>query len=291
MSYPSVSIIFPNYNGGKVPLNCIRSIYSLNYPQKKLEIIVVDNHSTDGSDVQIRLKYPRVKLLKQNINLGFSRAINLGIKSSTGDCVFVTNDDLLFSKNSLTILVEYLRDHPGIGALGGKIYSQKFKNRISSAGFMMNRITGDVYSAPCPDTIKQPDWIQGCAMLIPKKIFEKSGFLDENYEYFFEDFDLCLRIKRSGYKIFYIPDAVFWHGGSVTANKNLSEKYYHWYKSKIRFILINMPVLNILSIMLIQIMVIFGHAVIFRNDKFVAFLKGLLWNIGHLRQTLKFRPA
>ena len=122
MNYPKVSIIFPNFNGGNEPLECLASIQKLNYLKEKIETIVIDNGSSDGSDIEIKKRFPKVKLIKNKSNLGFAKAINKGINKATGNFIFVTNDDLVFEKNSLKKLIEYARLHDEIGVIGGKIF-------------------------------------------------------------------------------------------------------------------------------------------------------------------------
>src|SRR4030042_4827442 len=103
MNYPMISIIFPNYNGGQNPLECLSSIEKLNYPKSKLETIIVDNHSTDESITKIKKQYLWVKIIELKKNLGFAGGINKGIKKANGTYLFITNDDILFEKNSLKI--------------------------------------------------------------------------------------------------------------------------------------------------------------------------------------------
>lgn len=289
--YPTVSITFPVFNGGREPLECLASVYALDYPREKIEVIVIDNNSTDGSDDLIELKFPRVKLFKMKENLGFAKGVNLGIKKSTGEYIFIGNDDLVFEKDSLKRMIEYMLDHPLVGVLGGKIYLKDRPQIVCSSGYMMNKWTGNVFRATPDRKIQEPDWIQGCAMLIPRDVLKKTGLLDEDYSLaYFEDFDLCLRVKNEGYSVTYIPTAHFRHGQSTTVNKNLSFKYYQWYKNKIRFILKNMPFLNIVSILLLQCFFVSPYrALVLRDGRFIPFLKGFFWNTTHLSQTLAHR--
>jgi hypothetical protein len=289
-SYPKVSIIFPNHNGGKEPLECLSSIRDLDYPKSKIEVIVIDNNSSDGSDLNIKEKFPEVLLIKNSKNVFFAKAVNQGILKATGEYIFIGNDDLIFEKDSLKNLIGYSLKNPNVGVLGGKIFYKSHPKKICSAGYMMNKWTGNVYVALSPNKIKEPDWIQGCAMLIPKKVFKKTGLFDSNYTHLFEDYDLCLRAKKAGYKIVYIPFAQFWHGESLTWDKNATDKYYNWYKSKFRFILKNLHLINVLSILLIQVFVISPYrAIILRDRRFIPFLKGVLWNLKNLQQTLSER--
>src|SRR3989338_8497856 len=139
ITYPKVSIIFPNYNGGSEPLECIKSIKNLSYLKDKIEIIVIENKE----------------------NAGFAKAINQGIKGSSGDYIFITNDDIVFEKNSLRNMIEYMEKNPTVGITGGKIFLKSSPKKIISCGFMMNRWNGNIFRAPYPDKIKEPDWVQG----------------------------------------------------------------------------------------------------------------------------------
>lgn len=287
---PKVSIVFPNYNGGNQPLDCLKSIQKLNYPWEKLEIIVIDNGSTDGSDQIIRQKFPQVKLIKNHSNLGFAKAINQGIKIAKGELIFITNDDIIFEKNSLKNSVDYLQNHKDVGIVGGKIYYKDHPNKVCSSGFVMNKWTGDVHPDPNPNKLKEPDWVQGCAILISKKLLSKIDNLDPNYFLSFDDYDLCQRVRNAGYKVIYYPEAIFWHGESLTVDKNKPFKHYHWYKSKIYFILKHLPVTNIISILAIQLFLITPYrALILRDGRFIPFLIGLVWNIKFLKKTLSAR--
>lgn len=287
---PTVSIIFPNFNGGQQPLDCIYSIKKLDYPQQKLEIIVVDNNSQDGSREKIRKLFKKVKIIENKTNLGFAKAINQGAEIAKGDYIFITNDDIIFEKNSLQKSVDYLLKTKDAGLVGGKIYYKNKPKKICSNGFIMNKWTGNVHTAPYPNQINQPDWVQGCAILISKKLFNEVGKLDPNFFLSFDDYDLCQRLKNRSFKVFYYPEAIFWHGESITTDKNKPFKYYHWYKSKFYFIFKHLPPINIISIVLIQLTLITPYrALVLRDGRFIPFIKGFFWNLKNFNNTLNSR--
>lgn len=289
MKYPKVSIIFPNFNGGNEPIECLTSIKKLEHPPDNVEVIIIDNNSTDGSDIEIKKLFPSVKLIKNKQNVGFARAINQGIKASSGQLILITNDDVVFEKNSLKLSAEYLAHHPDVGIIGGKIYYKNNPKKICSSGFYMNKWTGNIYTSNHPNELKEPDWVQGCAILIRKKTLETVGGLDPNYFLSFDDYDLCLRVKRLGKKVVYLPKVIVHHGESKTVNRDKPLKFYHWYRSKYRFLIKNMPVTNIVSILSFQILIATPYRAIKRDGRFIPFLKGIIWNIKNLRQTLKVR--
>ena len=290
MKYPKISIVFPNHNGGNEPLECLASIQKLNYPKGKIETIIVDNDSRDGSPLRIKESFPSVKLIKNRANFGFAKAVNQGIAIANGEFIFITNDDIVFEKESLKKSVKYLVSHDNVGIVGGKIYYKDAPEKICSSGYMMNKWTGNIHPAPNPNKLKEPDWVQGCAIIISKKVLSKIGNLDPQYFLSFDDYDLCLRTKKFGLKVIYLPTAVFWHGESLTVDRNKPFKYYHWYKSKIRFVIKHMPILNALSILVFQLLIATPYrALVLRDGRFIPFLKGFAWNLINLRSTLKTR--
>src|SRR3989344_3969042 len=290
MTLPKVTIIFPNHNGGRQPIDCLKSIQKLNYPKDKLAVIIVDNNSQDGSDLKIRKKFKSVKLIKNHQNVGFAQAVNQGIKIAKGELIFITNDDIVFEKNSLRYAVEYLISHKDVGIVGGKIYYKDRPKKVCSSGFVMNKWTGDVHPSPNPNKLKEPDWVQGCAILIPKKLLSKIGNMDPDYFLSFDDYDLAQRVRNAAFKVVYYPKAVFWHGESLTVDKNKPFKYYHWYKSKIYFVIKHLPIVNIASIIALQLFIFTPtRAIILRDGRFIPFIKGLWWNIKNLSKNLDAR--
>mgnify|MGYP001592549509 FL=1 len=129
-SLPKVSIIFPNYNGGRLSLDCLQSIKKLNYPKERIETVVVDNGSTDGSDIKIKSKFPNVKLVKNKQNLGFAKAINIGGKIAKGSFFLITNNDVIIDKDCVKNLITFLQKPPSIGIIGPAIYDLKNPQKI-----------------------------------------------------------------------------------------------------------------------------------------------------------------
>lgn len=290
--YPKITLTFPTYNGGDEALDFLDSATKLNYPKDKLEIIVVDNASTDNTIEKIKSYADRltIKIIKNESNKGFSKTVNQAIKASNGKYILITNDDIVLGKNSIKTLIEYQLVNPNIGILGGKIYSKDKPKKVISSGYLMNKWNGRVFINPNYNKQVEPDWVQGCALLIPKKVLDEVGLLDSGYSHFFEDYDLAIRSKNAGYKVVYIPKALFWHRESTTANRDKPKKYYHWYRNKFRFILKNLRLPNIVSIFLIQTLLVTPYrALILRDGRFIPFLRGFSWNIVNLSKTLAAR--
>lgn len=288
--FPKISIIFPNFNGGKEPLECLKSVTKTDYPKSKLEIMVIDNASSDGSNRKIKKSFPEVSLLQQTENLGFAKAVNLGIKKSTGEFLLITNDDILIDRNGIKKLVNYAQNHPETGCLTGKIFSKQHPDNLAVGGCKFNYISGNINLFYKPDITHEPDWAAGCAMFIPRQVLNLTGLFDTAFPHFFEDFDLCLRIRKSGYKIIYLPDVIFWHGQSTTGNRNKPDKYYKWYQSKIRFMLKNLHWLNFILMMTLQLFLVIPYrTLVLKDGRLIPFLRAVWWNLYNLPESLSAR--
>lgn len=257
MTLPGISIIFPVFNSDPHnSLACLKSISKLNYSKRLLEIIIIDNGSTNLTPKLIAKSFPQVKLIKNNSNLGFSAAVNQGIVLSSKPLVFITNDDVIFEKDSLTNLVKFLISHPKVKIAGGKIMSSQNPTALISCGHRINPWTGLIYPSYKRDEVSYPDWIHGCALLTYKSHLAKLGNLDTSYYMYFEDVQLCFSTRKLGYLVAYYPYAMFWHSESYTLNKNLYLKLYHWYKSKLIFIFKNFNFYQRLSIIFFQTLIV-----------------------------------
>ena len=222
----SISIIFPILNGWRDTKNCLKSIAKLNYPKNKIEVIIINNASTDGSHakiiefakkhsyqfvgetkttskkkvmgispIRINSRKPTLILIKNRINLGFAKAINQGILKANSDYLLITNNDVIFSKDYLKILTKHLKQNKKVGIIGGKIYYKNSQDKISFCGAKFSFYSGLLSLGKTPDRISKTDWLPGCNMLIKKEVINKVGKFDDKYPFYFEDFDFCLNTR------------------------------------------------------------------------------------------------
>jgi hypothetical protein len=290
--FPKVSIIFPNLNGGIQPIECLSSIQKLTYPKGKTEVIVVDNGSTDGSCEEIAKKFPNVILIKLKADIGFAASINLGIRNSNGSYIFVGNDDIIFEKKSIAEMVFCLQKNKNIAVLGGKVFYKDKSNVLTDSASDFNFYSGSIKPSNLRSNRPRILWLQSCAVMVPKAVFKKIGLFDKDfYPIYFDDFDFCLRATRAGYKLYYCPEAVFWHGYGKTTKKSSSFNFFYWwYKNKIRFILKNANLLQILSSISVQLLLIpFSFLKMKDFDRGRAILKAFWWNIKNLSPTISSR--
>ena len=239
-----VSIIISNYNGKEHLRECLSSLMRLKYPN--YEVIVVDAGSTDGSGQMAERDFPNVILLKKG-RIGIGEAINWGILRSRGEfIVFDLNNDDVVDENWLDPLVETLNSSQEIGIVCGKRYRHGTNKILDCAGGKINFLTGDTpvlgqgrKNSREYDTLKEVDYVP--VIMTRREIINKIGLCDPEYFIYFEDTDFCIRAKRVGYKVIYVPSAIFWHKGSMTVGKFSYNNYYYLRRNQIRFVIKNFP--------------------------------------------------
>jgi GT2 family glycosyltransferase len=227
-----VSIILVNYNGADVVLDCLRSLlkYLHTIPY---EIIVVDNASTDGSAALISEHFPTIQVLKQKDNQGFGTGNNVGAKQAKGEFLFFLNTDTLLTSDVLPPLVMLMKEHPEIGVIGTKLLNAdgslqlSIASEISIAGEYQTLKQLKQYTVPQQQkTIEQKfaqtqvvDIVIGAAFFIRRALFEALKGFDEAFFMYFEESDLCQRVRDRGWQVLYTPDVSIIHLGGYSVGK------------------------------------------------------------------------
>jgi GT2 family glycosyltransferase len=215
---PRVEIILLNWNGYVDTTNCLRSLSKLDY--QNYGIIVVDNGSTDDSVTEIKKAFPSQRISETGSNLGFSGGCNFGIRdalSRDADYIWLLNNDTLVEPKALAHMVDIANSGSGIGAIGSVIYDMDKKDRIQVwGGGRICRWTGRSRHClgPC-----EVDYITGASMLLARQALEDVGLLDESYFMYWEDADLCVRLRRSGYKLLVATKSHLYHRESSSVVK------------------------------------------------------------------------
>lgn len=208
-----VSVVIPTFNLKKEVLACVDSIIKQDYP--KIEVVVVDNASTDGTGEAARKKFRRVKLVRNSENLGVTGGRNTGIKNATGDYIFFFDHDMVAEPKMISELLKVAESDPKIGIVTPKIYYWEDKKRIWAAGTGINLWTGQIIFRGGKDTgqYEKVEEVQvaPAAILVKKQVLDKIGGFDDIYFATYEDTDFCFRAKRAGFKTVYTPRAVAYH--------------------------------------------------------------------------------
>lgn len=233
MKLPSLSVIFPNYNGGRDPLDLIKSVCDSDYPREKLEIIIVDNASTDSSLSQIA-RFPSIvpiRIIRNSTNRGTAAARNQGAKIARGKYLFFCDNDSLLAKNTLSALMVYRLTHPEAVILGPKILRKKDRSPIFT-GYRWHRWLAVEKGSRDLKHIQEVDWVPACGLIVGKNDFWKIGGFDEEFFFFAEDADFCLRAKKLGMKIVYNPEITAYHGRTTPETFSPEEKRKEYYRAK-----------------------------------------------------------
>jgi GT2 family glycosyltransferase len=190
-------------------------------PSSQYEIICVDNASSDGIDAEIAKNFPEVQFIGAQRNCGFAKASNLGIVNSHGEYILLLNSDTKIIEPIFDGLIEYMDSHPETGAVGPRHLWEDGRFQVSygkfptlfteiSRKFIQHRILSE----------KEVNWLSASCLLLRRKALQDAGLLDEALFMYFEDIDLCARIRDKGWRIRYFPKAAIthYHGRSVEAN-------------------------------------------------------------------------
>lgn len=227
----SVAIIILNWNGKEDTLECLESVFRLDYPN--FEVIVVDNGSSDGSVEAVRDAYPQATLIENGANLGFSGGNNVGIRYALergAEYVWLLNNDTTVEPDSLRSLVACAEAHPKVGMLSPVIYYYDEPEAVWFAGGVIDWRTGRTNHLCVPGAFSAADseerYICGCAILIKRKTIERIGVLDERFSpAFYEDTDWSVRCVEKGFQLAIAKDAKIFHKGSVSTGGSRSKRY------------------------------------------------------------------
>lgn len=228
-----LSIIVVAWNVKELVDECFRAIRASSDTLTK-EILFVDNASVDGTADHVEKNFPEVILIRSDTNLGFIRANNLAYKRARGKYILMLNSDAFVFENTLQETVDFMRRTPEAGALGARLVGRDGVLQPSARYFptpvklfaqnagLLGKIP---FVGPLDDltwdhkSIRECDWVVGCYLLTRKDLIDAMGFfLREDYFMYNDDNDLCLRIKKMGYRVFFYPTDVI-HLGGATAKK------------------------------------------------------------------------
>jgi GT2 family glycosyltransferase len=292
---PRVSVVIVNWNGLAFLPACLTSLSACGTP---VEIIVVDNGSTDGSVEYLRQR-PEIILIANATNTGYAPANNAGIARATGEFVLLLNNDTRVAPGFVEPLLQVMATTADVGACQCKMLSFDPPYRIDAYGSYLLR-TGFLYHVRYgkPDPPPEPPFeifaAKGAAMLIRASILRDVGGFDPDFFAYLEDSDLSWRIWLGGWRVLCVPDSVVYHRGGATASRLPSAFItFHSFKNRTCMLIKNLsapaawrilPVHLALNLGLIAMELIRGHGSAAR-----AVASALNWNRRHLRATLRKR--
>ncbi len=285
----TVSSIIVNWNGEKYLDACLDTVFKQTLSHK--EIILVDNASSDRSIEIVKKKYPSVIIIQNKDNLGFAVGNNIGFKYSTGKYIAMINNDTELHPQWTEKLVEFMENHENVAGASGKTYSLTEREKLIWTTPKIDHRSGKAIWVKSEVSSRPVDYLLGHGVIFRRSVIEKIGFLDEEYWAYYEETDLCARIIRSGFKLFYIPEAIIWHKEMGSSSWDFN--YYMMARNRIRFVLKNF------DLSYFPIFIFYWTQEMLRevakNYKTGAknynllLIKALFWNLIQLPKTIKAR--
>ena len=242
MNAVRLSIITINYNGLK---DTCELIDTLPLKDKSIEVIVVDNGSTQDEVTTIEERYPQVKVIRSKENLGFAGGNNLGIKAAKGKYLFFLNNDTLLKPQAsdLRPLISRLESSSKIGIVCPKIRFSWGNQLIQFAGYTpLTPITMRNKAVGCGEvdhgqynTSHSTPYAHGAAMMVKREVIEKAGLMPECYFLYYEELDWSMMIRNAGYDIWYEPACTIYHKESQTTGQNSPLRTYYITRNRLLF--------------------------------------------------------
>lgn len=302
MKHVLVSVIIVNWNGVKWLEDCFHSLKNQTYAN--VEIIVVDNASTDQSVAWIKKHAPYVNVIVNKKNEGFAQGNNIGYKHAKGTYIVFLNNDTRVTPSFITELVDVMDKDNSIGGVQSKILLMDDPHRLDSIGAFLT-VTGFLYHNAFGQLDKKEFDLpinlytaKGACMMFRAETLGKvevgGNIFDPDYFAYFEETDLCHRVWLAGYRIVYAPRSIIYHKmGATSGSMNAAYIQYHSFKNRIRSYLKNFGLLWLFTIFFVHVLVCqffaFLSLIQGRWSLFRAVEKACWWNIKEFSSTLSMR--
>lgn len=243
-----ISVVIVSYRVKGYLRRCLESVLKAG-SDKKIEIIVVDNNSCDGTTDMLAMYYPEVRLIANNTNPGFAVACNMGIAQTTGRYLLILNPDTVIPQNTFKCCSEFMENHPDAGIVGVRLvdgrgrFLPESKRGIPTPFAAFCRFSGLFRLFPRSSginryymghrgehEISEVEAVTGAFMFAERETMFRAGLFDERYFMFGEDIDLCMQVGKTGNKIYYCPNVTVTHfkgkSGAMLTYSGLSQFYY-----------------------------------------------------------------
>ncbi len=247
-----LSVIILSWNVRDLLRRALETVFESWGSQPGLEVIVVDNASSDDSVAMVRSLFPQVQLLVNPENQGFTGGNNQGLRAATGDLLFLLNSDTEVLGSALSRMVTYVQQNPDVGLIGPQLLNvdgsvQSSRRRFPSLPILFLESTWlqgltppamlrRYYAQDLPvDEPQDVDWVTGAALLVRREVFAEIGGLDEGFFMYSEELDWCRRIKQAGWRVVYYPDARVIHYGGKSSEQVVPARHIYFQSSKVRY--------------------------------------------------------
>ena len=245
-----VSVVIVNWNTRDLLRECIGSTMAAGAGLgRPMEVIVVDNASTDGSAQMVRDEFPSARLVCNISNAGFAAGTNQGICDSSGRYVLLLNPDTSATVAFMRVLVTFLEQHPEVAAVGPRLIGGDGQDQVSC--FPLPTLSRELWRLFHLDGVHsyagypashlrsraplRVESIQGACLLVRREALDQTGLLDERFFVYTEEIDLCRRLLDRGWQIYWVPQAVIVHYGGASTSQVGGRMFLQLYRSKVQY--------------------------------------------------------
>ena len=233
MQLSIISINFRKPHQAKICMAALWEHYRREFEGNEFEYIVVDNLSGDDSVVQLKEevgKYKNFHVVENDKNGGFGNGNNAGAKRAKGEYILLLNDDTVVEDQGILKMLEYIKTHENVGAIGGRLLNSDGSEQ-SATGQFYTMLTVSLFIFGFqrigfvnrnPATISEVDWVKGALLMMKKSVFEKIGRFDEKIWMYTEDMELCYRINKAGLACVFFPDVKVRHSEHGSSSRTFA---------------------------------------------------------------------
>lgn len=247
-----LSIVVVSWNVRELLRCCLRSVFT-SWPEiERLQVIVVDNASSDGSAEMVATEFPRVQVIRNEVNRGFAAANNQGLALALGRYAMLLNPDTEVVGDALPTMVRFADTHPDVAVVGPCLLDVDKTPQLSRYRFPTfatalfestwlqpvapRRLLARYYALDLPpDEPCDVDWVRGAALLVRRRAIEQVGLLDENYFMYSEELDWCRRFRAAGWRVVYLPTAQIVHYEGKSSEQAVAARHIHFQTSKVYY--------------------------------------------------------
>jgi GT2 family glycosyltransferase len=243
-----LSVIVVSWNTCALLADCLASVYT-HPPDFEFDVWVVDNASQDDSVAMVRRRFPQVRLIENETNGGFAQANNQAIGSSSGRYILLLNPDTVVKPGALQALVAFMESTPMAGAAGSRLLNpdgtlqpschpmptlprELWRLFYLDVLYPYGRYHMDQWDIQTP---RQVDVLQGASLLLRREVLDKIGYLDETYFMYSEEVDLCYRLQKAGWQLYWVPQSQVIHYGGQSTQQVAADMFIQLYRGKLLY--------------------------------------------------------
>ncbi|KHE91985.1 MAG: glycosyltransferase family 2 protein [Candidatus Scalindua rubra] len=259
-----ISFIIVNWNTRDILMDCLHSIYKT-VTDIDVEVYVVDNNSTDGSQAAVKKGFPDVKLIENPANTGFAHANNQALRIMQGRFAVLLNSDAVLKEGAIDKLLAFMTSTHSAGIAGVQLLNEDGSRQNSIDNFpsieteIFNKsILRLLFPGKYPSKNSSYQWptevdsVIGACMMVRKEAMDEVGVLDEDYFIFLEETDWCFRMYNKGWKVYHVPDAEVFHLSGHSKKKNPWRSQIEYYKSLYMFFRKNRTPVSYLTLRILK---------------------------------------